>query len=291
MNSQTIIATVERIIRLERGLAAKKQAAILAKTELEASTIGTTKRQLSRQKAREADAALSTQETELAHLRSSIPPSDTIPLAYSYKRVAEYRVDRSSLERQETETEAEIEAEKGRQKTQKWKWQGRKDAPPEPKEITVLRKRIDTIRERIVALDASITETMDIIAADDKARLEDTEVDAWAANGYKGSRPTAIQRNEDEFREEMAAGCVSLPLRKAPMKMLNVPVPNEEDDWAGCVEWGQPLSVAAILEVLMPTPVAIVVDDSYVSTGRVPAAIQRLLDAKKQHRLRMAAAV
>ena len=246
-----IIATLERILRLQRGLTAKRAAVATAEQEFEATSLGTAKRQLARQAVADAKRALADQEAELEELQAGLP--NTGNMGFFYGKAAAYRLVRSDLEKALAAKRKELEEEKERQKTQAWKWQGRKDAPP-PKEVVAIEAAILKAEQRIVEADEEARETLEFIARSDQHKAEAAEVAAWEAGGYEGPRPECIVRAEKEFAEEMAEECVSLRVRgqvRAVAARSNWTDPPSAEDLVG---WGTPMDVEGYLNVLMPPP-------------------------------------
>ena len=252
MNTSTMmIATLERTLRLERGLTAKRAAVAAAEEEFEATSFGTVKRQLARQAVAEAKRALVSQQTELEALKAELPDMGT--MGFFFGKVAAYRVARSDLEKSLATKEKELEEEKERQKTQSWKWQGRKDAPS-PKEIVAIETAILKAEQRIVDADEEVRETLELIAHADRRAEEAAEVAAWEARSYEGPRPECIDRAEKEYAEDLASECDRLLLRgqlhRIAARNTWADPPSAEDE----KEWGEPLDVEAYLNILMPPP-------------------------------------
>jgi hypothetical protein len=246
-----MIATLERILRLQRGLTAKRAAVAVAEEEFEATSLGTAKRQLARQAVADAKRALAAQEAELEELQASLPAPGNMDFFYS--KVAAYRVARSDLEKAIQVKEKELEEEKERQKTQVWKWQGRKDAPP-PKEVVAIEAAILKLEKQIAEADEEVRETLAFVAHVDRRAEEAAEVAAWEASGYESPRPECIVRAEKEFAEELASECDHLQLRgqlhRIAARNTWADPPSAEDE----AEWGTPMDVEGYLNILMPPP-------------------------------------
>ena len=282
MFSQPIIATLERLTRLERGLAAKQRAVEEARAAVDAAAVGVPKI-LARQRYREAEEAATAQQAEAASLKEEARAYQGESLYDFYELVAAYRVTESAAKKRIAALEAELAEEEARQSTQAWKWHGRKERP-QAREITAIRERIAAVRREQDEAKENIAEVLEIVEADDRSRSEAEEVVAWAARGYTGERPAAIVRGEEEFRREMAEGATRLPL--VPARVIAArwaaaaPVRSDDDDWVGVGEWNpQPLT-AGIFDVLAPRR-RVVEEEIAQSTGRIPAALTRMLEAKK----------
>jgi hypothetical protein len=284
-----IVDTLERAERLRRGLVAKRRA--VAEAEAAVGDAGWNKSAAVR-KVREAEEALTVQETEIADLLAGLPEIRDDSMRWLYGRVAAIRVNRGRVARRIAAAEtalAEAEAEAGKDS---WKWKARAAATGgEPKAVTAAREALATARHEGRAFEEDSADIMAMFDSHAASANEQAEVEAWAATNYEGERPECIVRAAREFAAEMAEGCDRLPIppksRRKHIFVTAGPVPEEDPDpLLAFGEWGTPQTVEEYLNQLVPPPPPPTVEEFHSSTkGGTPVWIKRLLEAKKARRV------
>jgi hypothetical protein len=266
MNLTMIVDTLERVERLRRGLKAKKRAVDEANAEVASSGWNASG---AKRKAAAAAEAFAAQATEIAELLADLPESRG---GWICGRVAEIRVERSVLERRIDKAEKAMAEAEAAASVDIWKWKAR---GVEPKALVAARTAIADAKKALSSFDDESAETLAMFDKHATSALEDAEVDAWVAGGYKGERPAYIQRVAREFAEEMAKDCVRLPL---PRKQCYMPCESDPDALE-YGEWGTHMTAEEYIDMLMPPPPPPVVQEVYVSG--TPAWMKRFLAAKK----------
>jgi hypothetical protein len=308
MNIPEVIATLERVIRLERGLPAKRTAVAAAQVAVEEASIGH-KKVLARAALREAEEALNKQTQTLAELETALPPASAMSHAWAIRAVAEARVDRDHLQKAATAAEESLKEAQEAAKGGAWKWQGRpaKDIP-ESKEVVAARATIAATKEKLTALSKRVAPLVEIIEKEMEAQEERAESDAWAARGYTGETPAHILRAEAERQKEIEAGCevIRIPKTREEWKAWAAarPVfvekaefdeyPDTGEDWAKGVEEFRRL-LAGDFSSLMPkveVEAVPVVKLGVRRRNKVGTTdwIEKMIVAKKAHRAAAAAA-
>lgn len=214
MNIPEVIATLERVIRLERGIPAKRLAVATAKVALEEAPIGY-KKTLARAAVREAEEALEKQTTDIAALSASLPDPDAVKIAWVIRAVAEARVDRDHLQKAVTAAEDSLKAAQEAAKSGAWKWQGRaaKDIP-ESKDVLAARAAIADAKEKLTALSKRAAPLVEMIEKEMESMEEEAESAAWAARGYTEPKPAHIVRAEEAWEKELEAECEVIHIPK-----------------------------------------------------------------------------
>jgi hypothetical protein len=289
-----IVDTLERVLRLQRGLAAKQRAIAEATAEIANAgwNVSAAKR-----KVVAAEEALAAQEAEIAELQAGLPELPNDGSRWLFGRVAEIRVERGVLERRIAKAETALSEATAEAEKDAWKWKSRAAAggPAEPKAVTEAREDVARARGALKSHEEDNAQTLTMYDAHLTSAREQAEVAAWAAGGYEGARPECIERAAREFAEEMAEGCDRLSLKRAvhlPIFVSAGPVVPEESDpdpiLDPSVEWGTPIAAEEYLNQLVPPPPP---PEEFrpSTTGRMPASIKRLLEGRKAARARLAA--
>lgn len=291
-----IVDTLERALRLEKGLAAKRRAVEEATADIAKAgwNVSAAKRKVAA-----AEEALAAQEAEIAELRAGLPEFPDDGSRWLFGRVAEIRVERGVLERRIAKAEAAMQEATAEAEKDAWKWKSRAAAggPAEPKALTEAREDVARARGALKSHEEDNAQTLTMYDAHLTSAREQAEISAWAAGGYEGERPECIERAAREFAEEMAEGCDRLSLKRAvhlPIFVSVGPMPPEESHpdpiLDPSVEWGTPISAEEYLNQLVPPPPP-AEEFRPSTTGRMPAWIKRMMEAKKAHAARQAAAV
>lgn len=298
MNIPEVIAALERSIRLERGIPAKRTAVAAAQAALEEAPIGH-KKVLARAALREAEEALDKQTQALAEVSATLPDPDTINISWVIREVAEARVDRGHLQKELAAAEAALAAAQEAAKGGEWKWKGRKDAP-EAKEVVAARAVIAAVNEKLAALTKRVAPYVEIIEKEMDFQKERAESAAWAARGFSGPTPEHILRAEEERRKEFEADCVVIRIPQNREEwvayLAKRPVFKEEveeefapdDDWEAGVAAFARIMAGDFSDYMPKVEAAPVVKKSKAKTG-TSAWVEKMIAARKA-RLAAAAA-
>lgn len=183
MNIPECIATLERIVRLERVVPATEKSA-----------------------------------AEIARLYATLPPTDRESLAWLIRHVAEARVERADLQKQQAAAEAAIKAAQEAAKGGAWKFKGREQT--ETKEVTAARAAAAAAAAKLEELNKRIKPQVEMLQEEIQRQEELAELDAWRTGGYEGPVPQCILKVEEERRREFEKDCVTLK------------IPRTREDWA-----------------------------------------------------------
>jgi hypothetical protein len=196
MNIPMMIAAVERLVRMESAMVAKHQMAI-------------------------------------AEIYASLPTDRSESFMWLIRQVAEARVERDRLEREEDAATAAVKIAEEAAKGSAWKWGARKDdVSAVPKDVAAAHAALKGVQEKLAPLNKRVAPLVALLKEEMKVEEEDEESAAWAARGYTDPMPAHIQRAEAERRRELEAECVTLkiPTSHAEWKEWIASRPKEEPE-------------------------------------------------------------
>ena len=231
MKITAIIATLERIVRLERGLAAK-QAAV---KEAEAASDGGYK---AKEAVAAAKNALHQQTAEIALLQEGLPPVERDGLAWLIRTVAEARVDRAALQKDQAKAEATLKVAQETAKSSAWKFKGNPMQQTETKDVVAARTMIKEIAAKLEELNKRVKPLAEMLEEEIDREEDMAELAAWRARGYTDPMPPSILAAEEERRREFEAECVTIK------------IPRTKEQWAAwAAERAARDKAAAVAEV------------------------------------------
>lgn len=269
MNIPMMIATVERLVRLESAMAAKHQVTI-------------------------------------AEIYASLPTDRSESFMWLIRQVAEARVERDRLEREEDAATVALKIAEEAAKSSSWKWGARKDdVAAVPKDVAAAQAALMSVQEKLAPLNKRVAPLVALLKEEMKVEEEDAESAAWAARGYTDPMPAHIQRAEEERRRELEAECVTLkiPQSHAEWKewIASLPVREEEEPEEEVEMWDP--SECIVTRILAgdygaydPKPVEVVAPVEVKVVRKGPKKIssgewlQRVVAAKKARRLALSLA-
>lgn len=179
MNIPDCIATLERIVRLERIVPMTEKA-----------------------------------EAEIAKLYASLPATDRDSLAWLIRNVAEARVERTDLQKEQARAEAALKAAQEAAKGGAWKFKGR--AEPESKEVVAARAAITAAATKLEELNKRVKPNVEMLQEEIERQEELADLDAWRARGYADPVPECILKAEEERRREFEKDCVAIKIPRNP---------------------------------------------------------------------------
>ena len=224
MTINTLIDILMQIARLEERRPSLSVAAAAAEDELSKAVAGY-KTTIARCKVREAAAALTELDQQLAALQNQTVGSEETML-YFAKSFATYTLKLEALTAARTTADKQLADALEESKKGAWKWQGRKDAG-EPAPLLAARKEIAALVTQSEALEKSYSSTKVIIEDHRAEELKDIEFKAWLAGGPK---PEFVRLSQEKERDELLKGCVVLKLpTKGMYQITATPIVAEGD--------------------------------------------------------------
>jgi len=233
------IDSMERVICLEAAIIGSEEA--LKKVIAELAEVTGWKHTLARQKLKAAEEVLAAQKTEIAE---RMGPLSMDTFVYFIRAAANYRVERTVLSSSVEEKEAALAAAIDAGKTGAWKWQGRKDAPEAPA-IVAARTALKKAKDALAALEERSAAINTMVEEEVAYRKESREIREWIAEGCPDDAvPLKVQREREEWKKEMLAGCVVLRRPLPSDRKVFLPPVEEDESWMGRnAVWEDPLTV------------------------------------------------